>query len=417
MIESSPWEDVFLTYDVVIVGAGIIGLSSAIEIAERNPTLRITVLERGLIPTGASTRNAGFACFGSLGEIHADILGMGQEGALSVVAKRVAGLRKLTDRCAKSEIGYEALGGHELFFEEHDGLARLPEINALLEPLLGKDVFTRRDDLIKTFMFGPRVHALVHIKHEATVHSGLLINALWKIAEQHGIRILTGALVTAIDDRVTAIDDRGQQNHALTISTISGEHTIHAGIAVLATNGNMSQITVSATRQNPEPMQTLAMQTLATPTLTPTAAPTFYPARGQVLLTASIEGLPFKGSFHFNDGYYYFRNLGNRILFGGGRNTDFEGERTRDMSTTEPLQKNLDELLRTVIAPGREIVVEKRWSGTMAFAADKQPCVVQIAPNVILAFGCNGMGVALGSNIATEVASLVGNLQYGQGKT
>lgn len=392
MIGDSPWEDVLLRFDVVVVGAGIIGLSSAIELAERNPALRIAVLERGLIPTGASTRNAGVACFGSVGEIVSDISRMGQKGALGVLSQRVAGLQKLKQRCASSDVGYEEHGGHELFFDEHEVLTHLPELNALLEPLLGAEVFTRRDDLINMFMLGPSVHALVHIKHEATIHSGLLMNTLWKKAEQLGVRIFTGSLVIAIN------------GHQLSVRTINGERIVEAVTTVLATNGNTSQLTIT----HVEPTSNARHGAVAKHgAVSLEHVPTFEPARGQVLLTAPIEGLPLRGSFHFDAGFYYFRNLGNRILFGGGRNTDFEGERTLSMSTTQPLQEHLEELLRTVIAPGRAISIERRWSGTMAFANGKQPFVGYIAENVVLAFGCNGMGVALGSNIASDVADLI----------
>lgn len=387
-VTSSPWEDELLSYDVVVVGAGLIGLSSAIEIAERNRSTRIAILERGLVPTGASTRNAGFACFGSAGEILSDIARMGQEGALGVVAQRIAGLQKLKQRTADSNIGYEEHGGHELFFDDHPALRSLPELNTLVEPLLGKDVFTRRDDLINEFMLGERVKALVHIKHEATVHSGLLINALWTKAEHLGIRVFTGALVTSIN---------GEE---LTVHTIAGERTIEAKTVVLATNGNMSQITFNRNRPKFKIIDVDASKPL----------PTFAPARGQVLLTTPIAGLPLRGSFHFNDGYYYFRNLNDRVLFGGGRNTDFAGETTFSMSTTEPLQQNLEDLLGTVIAPGRDFTIDRRWSGTMAFAEDKQPLVRKIADNAFLAFGCNGMGVAIGSNIGAEVADHVSAL-------
>jgi len=61
----SVWEkESFVQYDVVIVGAGITGLSTAASLIEQRPELKILVLERGLLPTGASTRNAGFACDG-----------------------------------------------------------------------------------------------------------------------------------------------------------------------------------------------------------------------------------------------------------------------------------------------------------------------------------------------------------------
>jgi len=59
----SYWEqESFTRYHHVVIGAGIVGLSAAIELKEHFPKQSVLVLELGLLPTGASTRNAGFAC-------------------------------------------------------------------------------------------------------------------------------------------------------------------------------------------------------------------------------------------------------------------------------------------------------------------------------------------------------------------
>jgi len=44
------------------------------------------------------------------------------------------------------------------------------------------------------------------------------------------------------------------------------------------------------------------------------------------LVTKPIDGLRLKGVFHYDEGFYYFRNYKDRIIFGGGRNLDFENE-------------------------------------------------------------------------------------------
>ena len=63
----SYWEkQSLLQYDHIVLGSGIVGLSAAISLKERQPQARVLVLERALLPTGASTKNAGFACIGSL---------------------------------------------------------------------------------------------------------------------------------------------------------------------------------------------------------------------------------------------------------------------------------------------------------------------------------------------------------------
>ena len=49
------------------------------------------------------------------------------------------------------------------------------------------------------------------------------------------------------------------------------------------------------------------------------------PARGQIIVTEPIDDLPWTGCHHFDEGFYYFRNIGNRVLLGGARNQDFDG--------------------------------------------------------------------------------------------
>ena len=43
-----------------------------------------------------------------------------------------------------------------------------------------------------------------------------------------------------------------------------------------------------------------------------------------------------------HEGYYYFRNIGNRILFGGGRHLDFDKEFAADMALNESIQNELE---------------------------------------------------------------------------
>jgi len=71
----SYWEkDVYFDkIDVVIIGSGIVGLTAALRLKQKESKLKIVVLERGLFPDGASNRNAGFACFGSPSELLEDL--------------------------------------------------------------------------------------------------------------------------------------------------------------------------------------------------------------------------------------------------------------------------------------------------------------------------------------------------------
>jgi len=102
----SFWEqNSFLKYDFIIVGSGIVGLSAAANLKEQLPDCSVLVLERGILPSGASTKNAGFACFGSLTEILSDFKTMGEVASLQLIARRWQGLQQLQQRLGAAAIG------------------------------------------------------------------------------------------------------------------------------------------------------------------------------------------------------------------------------------------------------------------------------------------------------------------------
>lgn len=370
--ESTSWQ----SYDIAIIGGGIIGISTAISCATRYPGRRIVVLERGHVPCGATTRNAGFACFGSLSEIAHDIDIMGADAAHDLVRRRMEGLQLLLQRCVGHDIGYRADGGSEVFQHEHPALQRCDDVNALLEDVIGESTFIERSDLRAQYQIAASTHAFMHTTHEGTLHSGKMLQTLWSLAAQHGVQLRTGTEVTSIDPDINAVR----------LHCVSPHHEIDLTCShvVVATNAMIPSLVSSS------------------------AIPTITPGRGQILVTAPIPGLALRGSVHLDEGYYYVRELDGRVLIGGGRNMDFEGETTTSHDITDTIQRALEELLRTVILPQHnDIVIEQRWAGTMAFTETKQPVVAAVEPRVLVAFGCNGMGVALGSSIGEACAQLL----------
>lgn len=127
------------------------------------------------------------------------------------------------------------------------------------------------------------------------------------------------------------------------------------------------------------------------------------PARAQVLVTKPISNLKIKGTFHFKQGYYYFRNIDNRILFGGGRNLDFKVETTAQQGLNEQIQNQLEVLLREMILPETPFEIEHRWSGIMGVGSEK-PIIKKVSQNILAAVRMGGMGVAIGSWVGEEAA-------------
>ena len=114
-----------------------------------------------------------------------------------------------------------------------------------------------------------------------------------------------------------------------------------------------------------------------------------------------------KGTFHLDEGYYYFRNIDNRILFGGGRNLDFKGEETATLGETDLIQNQLETILKESILPNTSFEIERRWSGIMGMGNQKKPIVKQISDNVFCGVRLGGMGIAIGSLVGKELADLI----------
>src|SRR5690606_5344792 len=131
------------------------------------------------------------------------------------------------------------------------------------------------------------------------------------------------------------------------------------------------------------------------------------PARAQILITKPIPNLKIKGSFHLDKGFYYFRNIDNRILLGGGRNLDILTEQTSVFATTKIIQDKLEEILREVILPIGEANVDMRWSGIMGVGNSKQPIIKQLTNHVFCGVRLGGMGIAIGSQVGEDLANLM----------
>jgi hypothetical protein len=113
----SFWEQVtwFEHVEFCIVGSGIVGLSAAIQLRRKHPKAKILVLERGVLPNGASTKNAGFACFGSLSEIVSDLKTMSEDQVIQLIENRWKGLELLRKNLGDENIDLLNLGGFEIF--------------------------------------------------------------------------------------------------------------------------------------------------------------------------------------------------------------------------------------------------------------------------------------------------------------
>ena len=104
-------------YDVAIIGGGILGLSTAMQLAQRNPSGRVAVVEK---ETGLATHQTGH----NSGVIHSGIYYRPGSWKSRFC---VAGVQKLVQFCDENEIEYERCGKAIVATEESE-LGRLQDL-------------------------------------------------------------------------------------------------------------------------------------------------------------------------------------------------------------------------------------------------------------------------------------------------
>ena len=365
----SYWElkEWFSNIDFTIVGSGIVGLNCALELKKKYPEAKILILEKGMLPQGASTKNAGFACFGSLSELIDDLSSHTEQEVYNLVDNRWKGLQLLRNNLGDKNIDFQQNKGFELcdsetFFE--DCISKKEDINILLKPIFKSDVFSVSDNI---FNF-KKVHTNYIVNNfEGQIDTGKMAYELLHKVQNLGVKILNNITVENFIEGNT------------TVEIVTDKITFKTNKIFIATNGFANQLLEEKVQ----------------------------PARAQVLITKPIKNLQIKGTFHLDKGYYYFRNIDNRILFGGGRNLDFKTEETSMFGQTAIIQNELESILKTTILPQTPFEIEHRWSGIMGVGNQKKAIVKQVSNNVFCGVRLGGMGVAIGSLVGKELADLI----------
>lgn len=305
----------------------------------------------------------------SVSELISDLKKTDEDTVWQTVEMRIKGLELLRKRLGDKNIDFQERGGYELFdskerFEECS--EKIDDFNKKVKKLTKlNQTYLNVNTKINQFDF-KNVCGLILNKKEGQINTGMMMHNLIKLAQEKGIIVLNSIAVSKINDL----------KNKVTLNTNIGEITSQK--VVVATNGFANEL--------------LKLKDVN-------------PARAQVLVTKPIENLKFKGTFHYDEGFYYFRNIGNRVLFGGGRNLDFEKETSTEFKSNDKIFKQLHKLLGSVILPNTKFEIEQSWCGIMGVGSEKKPIIKFVSPNVLCAVRMGGMGVAIGSLVGELAAN------------
>ncbi len=361
--ESNTWLE---GVDLVVIGAGIVGLTAAIHARSMRPHWRIVVLDADPIGGGGSTRNAGFSCFGSATELQQDRQSFGDEDALNLVRKRWQGLQNLRSTFGDDALGHTVCGSVELF--PNGGGTCIPsaqelqDLNRWIQPVTGQ---------VETFV-QIQAHSLpqINAKSENTailspleglLDTGKMNRAFKSLAHTKGIDILAGIRVETINSAKSGCE--------MQVSAFSrGNASITATRILVATN---------------------ALGATLIPELD------VQPAVNHVFVTDRIPGFHFPHAVHIDAGYIYARPIENRILMGGGRHWGLDEAETR---------KRLKSMMIKLWPATEAVPIAYQWSGQLGVGKNRSPIVQWCGPNTLAAVRMGGMGIAIGMEVGRLAA-------------
>lgn len=363
--ERSFWESELYNreFDLIVIGAGLTGQSIAHFYKKENPQQNVLVLDRGFFPIGASTRNAGFACFGSVTEHMADMKIEEEAKIIDRISRRFNGLKLLRKTLGDENIEYREPGAYEIFTDielYNKAVEHLNICNGWLEEAAGaQQVYQATEH---------NGFPAISIKYEGCLHPGKMMRTLYEKNIKLGVEFRWQSQVQKIHET-------------------EAEVVLENGIKLKA-----RQLAVATNSFTSKLMSDIEIK----------------PGRGFVFVTEPIQDLKWNGTYHYDAGFYYFRGVGNnQLLLGGARSLDIDVETTIEFGTNEKIKKHLTDFANNVLGLPEGWEIAKEWSGIMGFTPTKSPILKRISDKTIIVAGLSGMGVALGMQLGKEGADMV----------
>lgn len=352
------------TYDAIVIGAGIAGLSTAYWLEKQNPNIKIAVIDRNFIGAGASGRNAGFVTCGSSEHFNKLMQQFSLEKAVEIWRYSEKNRELLQQEIIQgndTEVDFFKTGSCTVAASSEDWI-RYQTLAATMQSA-GIDVELIEESYLQS-QYGVRgFQGAIQYLHDGIIHPIKLLQRIQSRLKRTDF--YTGEEVFSVNDNTSAVEIRTQQNR------------FSAAKVFACLNGY-------------------------TPYLFSEYSSLIRPQRGQILVTEPLPAFV-KGPCYLTKHLCYFRQLPTgELLVGGFRNHDLEAENTAFDAATDKIQQALTEFTRNYFQNTRDVKIKHRWSGVMGFSDDGQ-MLIGAHPekkNVLMMAGCSGHGMGLSFHAA-----------------
>jgi glycine/D-amino acid oxidase-like deaminating enzyme len=363
--------------DIVIIGGGFTGLSSAYHLIQRFPEKKIVLLEGACCGYGASGRNGG--------HVEAGVPGLGSYIEDSEVE---AGRKAFDTTLYGIEQIKRLVTGHNLqcdFEETGHFMAATDEVQAqLLEEehqtfkAMGLETRLVQDEELKAVVDSPRYVAGMHFPYGGIINPAKLVRGMKTIVEAAGVEVRERTIVM----RVTP----GKVHR---IETEMGE--ISAPTLVLALNGYSHKIGFFKNRVFP-----LCNYVIATEPLSK--------EQWESIGWQNRQGM-YDMRLLFD---YQIPTADGRIVIGGSEAPYYANDKLSS-GNYKPAIDVLTKSFFTTFPQLEGLRIDHAWGGTMGFTIDFTPSVGVMGDHKNIYYGVayNGTGVAFGQTAGRIISDLM----------
>jgi glycine/D-amino acid oxidase-like deaminating enzyme len=364
--------------DVAIVGAGFTGLWTAHALLQRDPALRVVVLEAATAGFGASGRNGGW-CVGDYGGPVGRVERASGPGSVAAMAREMhRAVAEVGSVVAAAGIDCGWHQGGAIYFAVNDGQRRRLEHHVLQRARFGiGDAWHLLDaEQAAAIAHVPGIRGAMFTPHAATVHPARLARGLAVEVERLGATVHEQTPVRAIEDR-RLVTDHG---------------TVRAEVVVRATEAYTG--TLRGQRREVHPLGNIVIAT--EPIDDATWAEIGFADRELFELSALLLG-------------YGQRTEDGRIVWGGmGAPSTFRGRIPRDPIRDDRIARRLRTSLGELFPPLRDVRITHQWGGVLGVPRDQLPGIgFDAAAGFAWAGGYSGQGGAAANAAGRGLADLI----------